>query len=313
MEGQANDSPPDYDSAVRGESIPNWISIEPSVILDPESLRVQLEASAHRVYFKVMKCFSHPLLKNKLVIAGTNLERITMTVSIFTIVIVILQVVAEVLRVTSIDHKVTLKSDLIDITTCFSVHCFQWDHSRLVQPASGNFVCQWFRLLLDNALIFHSNLWRANTRSTTWNKYWWAICVNDRHILRLEFYYVDRKLVSSSDVSSQFTSFIILIINQNDSTGNGWLCLVYWHAMVQSSISVKANVWLYCLLSWDHHGHPSRPGHWCRCFGAGWRLHYNVELCWQVQRYNVAGATTTSAIGKYKRSGFGGRQVSLVS
>ena len=31
-----------------------------------------------------------------------------MTVSIFTIVIVILQVVAEVLRVTSIDHKVIL-------------------------------------------------------------------------------------------------------------------------------------------------------------------------------------------------------------
>ena len=66
-----------------------------------------METSAHRAYFKVKECFSHPLLKNKLIIPGTNLERITMTVSIFTIVIVILQVVAEVLRVTSIDHKVS--------------------------------------------------------------------------------------------------------------------------------------------------------------------------------------------------------------
>jgi len=99
IEGPANDCPPDYDSAVR----------------DPESFRVQLEASAHRAYFKVMKCFSHPLLKNKLIIPGTNLERITMTVSIFTIVIVILQVVAEVLRVTSIDHKCTVFNETIHV------------------------------------------------------------------------------------------------------------------------------------------------------------------------------------------------------
>lgn len=76
-----------------------------------------METSAHRAYFKVQKCFSHPLLKNKLIIPGTNLERITMTVSIFTIVIVILQVVAEVLRVTSIDHKVRLK-----VTHCLSFY-----------------------------------------------------------------------------------------------------------------------------------------------------------------------------------------------
>lgn len=75
-------------------------------ISDPESIRVRIETGAQRAYFKAQKCFSHPLLKNKLLIPGTNLERITMTVSIFTIVIVILQVVAEVLRVTSIDHKV---------------------------------------------------------------------------------------------------------------------------------------------------------------------------------------------------------------
>ena len=100
-----DDSPPAYDRAVRG-LLAGFPVKNLKTFLDPESIRVRIETGAQRAYFKAQKCFSHPLLKNKLLIPGTNLERITMTVSIFTIVIVILQVVAEVLRVTAIDHKV---------------------------------------------------------------------------------------------------------------------------------------------------------------------------------------------------------------
>ena len=175
------------------------------LFLDPESIRVRIETGAQRAYFKAQKCFSHPLLKNKLLIPGTNLERITMTVSIFTIVIVILQVVAEVLRVTAIDHKVQTRLLTWNLNVNFLVHCIKQKWDSLVQSRGVNFVCQWFRLLSDNALVFHSNFRRPNPRSTTRTKYRRSLCVSDCHIFRFEFYYSYRKR-SDTIPKTQFLS-----------------------------------------------------------------------------------------------------------
>ena len=63
-----------------------------------------------RYVHRIRNCFKSSIFNQKLIIPGTNLERISMTISIFTIVIVILQVIQEVLRVTSADQKCTGKS-----------------------------------------------------------------------------------------------------------------------------------------------------------------------------------------------------------
>ena len=62
-----------------------------------------------RYVHRIRNYFKKSIFNQKLIIPGTNLERISMTISIFTIVIVILQVIQEVLRVTSTDQKCTGK------------------------------------------------------------------------------------------------------------------------------------------------------------------------------------------------------------
>ena len=76
----------------------------------PDSIMVKMESIGYKIYYKIKLCFCHKIFKDKLTITGTNLERITMTVSIFTIMIVITQVIYEVLRVTADEHKCTGKS-----------------------------------------------------------------------------------------------------------------------------------------------------------------------------------------------------------
>jgi hypothetical protein len=62
-----------------------------------------------RYVHRIRNYFKQSIFNQKLIIPGTNLERISMTISIFTIVIVILQVIQEVLRVTSTSEKCQVK------------------------------------------------------------------------------------------------------------------------------------------------------------------------------------------------------------
>ena len=79
-------------------------------ILDPDSVAVRIEHGTMRYVHRIRNYFKSSIFNQKLIIPGTNLERISMTISIFTIVIVILQVIQEVLRVTSTDQKCTGES-----------------------------------------------------------------------------------------------------------------------------------------------------------------------------------------------------------
>ena len=63
-----------------------------------------------RYVHRIRNYFKSSIFNQKLIIPGTYLERNSMTISIFTIVIVILQVIQEVLRVTSTDQKCTGES-----------------------------------------------------------------------------------------------------------------------------------------------------------------------------------------------------------
>ena len=82
-------------------------------ILDPDSVAVRIEHGTMRYVHRIRNYFKSSIFNQKLIIPGTNLERISMTISIFTIVIVILQVIQEVLRVTSTDQKCTGESTYV--------------------------------------------------------------------------------------------------------------------------------------------------------------------------------------------------------
>jgi len=118
-----NDSPPVYDRAIR----------------DPDSVAVRIEHGTMRYVHRIRNYFKSSIFNQKLIIPGTNLERISMTISIFTIVIVILQVIQEVLRVTSTDQKCTVKpqneTELIWCNDEIEISCISGFGYYLTMPA----------------------------------------------------------------------------------------------------------------------------------------------------------------------------------
>ena len=108
-----------------------------------------------RYVHRIRNYFKSSIFNQKLIIPGTYLERNSMTISIFTIVIVILQVIQEVLRVTSTDQVVShQKRQSYSFQTVILNHKSQ-SQDRLQRKNMKNIMDFILQLIMKHLVIYH--------------------------------------------------------------------------------------------------------------------------------------------------------------